>query len=210
MFDVPSSLLQVEGRDLVADSDALVEGLVGSEAELVGQVRLTEQDEGDEGGGVHLLVEEEAELIEDIGGEEMALVDDEEDETVFAGEVSQGGLQLGLELEEVVGGFDLESEEDEAVEGRDGEKRVGEIDDVVDVAVEGLSEGAEGGGLASADIAGDEGREALLEGEGEAALGLLMAAGGEEVLGGDGLGEGGVIEAVDIIESDHRTWSPLG
>jgi hypothetical protein len=210
MFDVPSSLLQVEGRDLVADSDALVEGLVGSEAELVGQVRLTEQDEGDEGGGVHLLVEEEAELIEDIGGEEMALVDDEEDETAFAGEVSQGGLQLGLELEEVVGGFDLESEEDEAVEGRDGEKRVGEIDDVVDVAVEGLSEGAEGGGLASADIAGDEGREALLEGEGEAALGLLMAAGGEEVLGGDGLGEGGVIEAVDIIESDHRTWSPLG
>jgi hypothetical protein len=209
MFDVPSSLLQVEGRDLVADSDALVEGLVGSEAELVGQVRLTEQDEGDEGGGVHLLVEEEAELIEDIGGEEMALVDDEEDETVFAGEVSQGGLQLGLELEEVVGGFDLESEEDEAVEGRDGEKRVGEIDDAVDVAVEGLSEGAEGGGLASADIAGDEGREALLEGEGEAALGLLMAAGGEEVLGGDGLGEGGVIEAVDIIESDHRTWSPL-
>jgi hypothetical protein len=32
MLDVPSGLLQVEGGKLVADSDALVEGLVGSEA----------------------------------------------------------------------------------------------------------------------------------------------------------------------------------
>ena len=43
--------------------------------------------------------------------------------------------------------------------------RVGEIDDGVDVGVEGMSEGAEGGGLASADpstssgqaVTGDEG-----------------------------------------------------
>jgi hypothetical protein len=111
----------------------------------VGQVGLTEQDEGDKGGGVHLLVEEEAELIEDLGGEEMAFVDDEEDIAAFAGEVSQGALQLGLELEEVVGGFDLEGEEDLAVKGSDGEKKVGEIDDAIDVAVEGLSEGAESG-----------------------------------------------------------------
>ena len=56
--------------------------------------------------------------------------------------------------------------------------RIGEIDNGKEVAVEGVSESAQGGGLASADVAGDEGRETLLEGKGEAALDLLMAAGG--------------------------------
>jgi hypothetical protein len=42
MLDVGGGLLEVEGRELVADGDALVEGLVGGEAELVGQVRLTD------------------------------------------------------------------------------------------------------------------------------------------------------------------------
>jgi hypothetical protein len=60
MLDVARGLLQVEGFEVEADGNALVESLVGSEAELVGQVGLAEQDEGDEGGGVHLAVEQEA------------------------------------------------------------------------------------------------------------------------------------------------------
>jgi hypothetical protein len=42
MLDVPSSFLQIEGREPVADGDALVEGLAGGEAEFVRQVGLTE------------------------------------------------------------------------------------------------------------------------------------------------------------------------
>jgi hypothetical protein len=85
MLDVPSGLLQIEGRELVTDGDALVESLVGGEAELVGQVRLTEQDEGDEGSGVHLLVKEKAKLIEELSGEQVGFIDDEEDVAALAG-----------------------------------------------------------------------------------------------------------------------------
>ena len=69
MLDVASGFLQIEWRDLVANGDALVERLVGGEAELVGQGGLTEQDEGDERSGIHLLIEQETKLIEDLGGE---------------------------------------------------------------------------------------------------------------------------------------------
>jgi len=45
VFDVASSLLQVEGFEVVAVGDALVEGFIGSETELVSQVRLAKEDE---------------------------------------------------------------------------------------------------------------------------------------------------------------------
>jgi hypothetical protein len=85
----------------------------------MGQLGLTEQDEGDERSGIHLLIEQETKLIEELGGEQMALVDDEQNVAPLAGEFGQGALQLGLELEEVVGGLDLEREQDLAVERRD-------------------------------------------------------------------------------------------
>ena len=97
-------------------------------------------------------------------------------------------MELGEEAPEAKGGLDLQADQDLAVERRGRQGRVGEIDDAIDVAVEGVGEGAKGRGLAGADVTGDEGREALVEGEGEAALDLLMTAGGVEVLGGDGFG----------------------
>ena len=72
-----------------------------------------------------------------------------------------------------------------------------------------MGKGAEGSGLAGADVAGDEGGEAFLEGEGEASLDFAVAARGVKVLAGDGPGERGGIEAVEIIESSHRFHSPL-
>jgi hypothetical protein len=60
VLDVASGFFEVEGAEVVADGDALVKGLVGGEAQLVGQVRLTEENEGDEGGGVHVVVKQEA------------------------------------------------------------------------------------------------------------------------------------------------------
>ena len=44
MLDVPGGLFEVKGSEAVADGDALVEGFVGSKAEFVGQVGLTEKD----------------------------------------------------------------------------------------------------------------------------------------------------------------------
>ena len=71
-----------------------------------------------------------------------------------------------------------------------------------------MSEGAQGGGLAGADIASDESGQPLLEGEGEAGLDFLVAAGGEEVAAGDGLVERGRAEAVKVIQSGHRHRTP--
>ena len=66
MFDVSGSFGQVEGREGIADGDALVEGLVGSEAEFCGQIGLADQDEGEEGVGIEIVVEEEAELVKEV------------------------------------------------------------------------------------------------------------------------------------------------
>jgi hypothetical protein len=63
-----------------------------------------------------------------------------------------------------------------AIEGGDREVGIGEVDDGVEVAIERVSEGAEGGGLAGADVTGDEGGETLLEGKGQAALDFLVTA----------------------------------
>ena len=68
VFDVTGGLFEVEGVEMVTDGDALVESLIGSEAQLVGQVRLAEQDEGEQGSGIHLVVEQEAKLVEELRG----------------------------------------------------------------------------------------------------------------------------------------------
>ena len=96
------------------------------------------------------------------------------------------------------------------VEGSGGQVRIGEVDDGVEVAVEGVSEGAQGGGLAGADIAGDESGKTLLEGKGEAALYFLVATRGKEVWARDGLGERGSAEAVEVIQGGHCHRSPCG
>lgn len=68
MLDRGEGLLEVKGAEVIADGDALVEGLVRGEAEELSQIRLTEQDQGEQGGGVHVVIEQEAELVEDVGG----------------------------------------------------------------------------------------------------------------------------------------------
>jgi hypothetical protein len=207
VLDVGGGLLEVKGFEVVADGDALAESLVGGEAELVGQVRLAEEDEGEQGDGIHLVVEQEAELIEEVVREKVSFVDDEKSEAALAGEVREGSAELGEETGEAEGRLGLEGEQDLMVEGRGRQVRIGEVDDGVEVAVEGVGEGAQSGRLAGADVAGDEGRETFLEGKGKAALDLLVATRGKEVWARDGLGERGSAEAVKVIEGGH--CSPL-
>jgi len=103
----------------------------------------------------------------------MGFVDDQEHKTSLAGEIGEGGTELRQELRKGVGRLGLESEKDLSVERSDGEAGIGEIDDVIDIVVEGVGKGAESGGLAGADpstssgqaVASDEGGEVLLESE---------------------------------------------
>jgi hypothetical protein len=77
VLDVPSSLFEVKGSEMVANGDALVEGLVGRKAELVGQVGLTEKDKGDQRSRIHLVIEQEAQLVKEFRCQEMSFVDNE-------------------------------------------------------------------------------------------------------------------------------------
>ncbi len=133
----------------------------------------------------------------------MSFIDDEEDVAALAGQVLEGGAELGQEAHETEGRFDLKGEQDFAVEGADAQVGIGQVDDGVDVAVQGLGEGPGGGRFAGAHIAGEEGGGAVLEGEGQATLGLAVSPGGIEVLGGDRLGKGGLLEAVELIQAGH-------
>jgi len=211
VLDVGDGFQKIKGLELVADGDALLEGLIGGEAEEVGQVGLTEQDQGEQGGGVHLVVEQEAELVEDVRRQAMGLIKDEQEGTALAGQVGQGGAQLGQEAVEGVSWLDLQGQQDLAVEGGQLELGVGQISDRKQVVVEAVDKGAQGGGLTGADpstssgqAAGDESGQAFLEGKGEPTLDFLMAGGREEVGGGDGPAEGGLSEAVIIIEGGHQ------
>ena len=176
VFDVGGGLLEVEGFEVVTDGDALVEGLKGSEAELVGEVGLAKEDEGKQGSGIHIIVEQEAELIEEVRGKQVSLVDDEEGEAALAGEVGEGSAELREETGKAEGRISLQGKQDLVVEGGDGEMGVGEVDDGEEIVVEGMGEGAESRRLTGADVAGDESGEALLEGKREAALDFLMTA----------------------------------
>jgi hypothetical protein len=140
----------------------------------------------------------------------VSLIDDEEGEAALAGQVGESSAELGEEAGKAEGRVRLEGKQDLVVKSSDGEMGVGEVNDGVEIAVEGVGEGAESRGLAGADVAGDESRETLVESKREAALDFLMTARGEEVRAGDGFGEGGSTEAVEVIEGDHCRHSPLG
>jgi hypothetical protein len=139
----------------------------------------------------------------------MSFVDDEEDETTSARQVRKGSVELREKTEEAEGGLGLELEEDLTVKGDDSEVRIGEIDDGIDVAVEGVGKGAESSRLASADITGDQRRETLLQGEGQAALSFAVTARRIEVIAVNRFGERRGGKAVKVIECGHCCLSPV-
>ncbi len=84
-------------------------------------------------------------MVEEFGGEEMSLIDDEEGKAIFAGQIMQGIAQLREQASEGVGRFLLQGEQDLRVKGGDIEARIGEIDGGMEIAVEGMDESAKGG-----------------------------------------------------------------
>jgi hypothetical protein len=207
MFEVSGGFGQVEGREGIADGDALVESLVGGEAEFGGQIGLADQDEGEEGVGIEIVVEQEAELVKKIGGQEMSLVDDEEGEAIFAGQGMESLLELGEQAVKGMGRFKLEGQEDVGIQGGDIEAGIGQINQGMEGVVKGLDKGTNGGGFAGADLTGDKGGQAFLQGVGQAALNFLVSAGGEELVRRDGSAKGGLAETVVVIEQGHEWLS---
>ena len=120
----------------------------------------------------------------------MGFINDEQDIAALASQVVEGGAKLRQETGKTESGYDLESEQDFVVEGGDAEMWVGQVDQGIKVAVEGLCKGTNGSGFAGTNVSGNERGEMILEGEGEAALDLAVAVRGKKILGGDGFGKG--------------------
>ena len=133
----------------------------------------------------------------------MSLVDDEHNVAALAGEVVERGAELRRETHGAVGRFNLQGEQDLAVEGGNAEVGVRQVDHGVDVAVEGVGESTDGGGFTGTDIPGQECRRLTGEGVVEAALGLLVATRGVEMLGGNGPDERQVLKAIELINGRH-------
>ena len=87
MFDVGGGFLKVERGKLITNGETLVEGEVRGEGEFVSQVGLAQEDEGELGGRVEILIEQETELVEDVRGQLVSLIEDEEEEAAFAGQI---------------------------------------------------------------------------------------------------------------------------
>lgn len=98
VLDVGGGLLEVEGVKVVADGDALAEGLKGSEAQLVGPVGLAEENKGEQGGRIHVVVEQKAELVEDVVREKVCFVNDEENGTALACQAGDVDQATGADL----------------------------------------------------------------------------------------------------------------
>jgi hypothetical protein len=158
VLDVSDGGLQVEGREVKGDANALAEGVEGSKAEFVGQVRLAEEDEHETRSGVHLRVEQKTKLVEEVRGELVGLINDEQGTAALTEGVVEGIAELGQHLTEGVSGFNLKAKQDLPIENGGVEIGISEVNDGKELAVEGMGESTQSGGFADADIAGDQSR----------------------------------------------------
>jgi hypothetical protein len=156
VLDVANGALEVERREVKRDSNALAKGIERSKAEFESQVRLTEEDEHEPGGRVHLGVEQKTELLEEVRGELVGLINDEQGTTALTEGIVEGSTELGQHLAEGVSGFNLKTKQDLTIEDSGIEVGVGKIDDGKELVVEGMSESTQSGRLADADIASDQ------------------------------------------------------
>src|SRR6266498_3617802 len=185
---VGGGLGEVHGGDGVAGGDALVEGGEHAKAQLAGQGRLADEDAGEGALGVHVGVGEQAQLLQLFGGQQVGLVDADDDAAaafvLFGGE-QVGGLAHDFGLVEAGAATQRGDDGDVEASGADG--GVGDVDDLVAGAVQ-----LGGGG---ADVAADDPEGGFGDAEADAGDGFGVGGATHEVAGGDAFGEGGLGEA---------------
>jgi hypothetical protein len=174
--DVADGLLEVHGLYLVAGGDSLVEGGIAAHAELAGEHGLADEEESEVAAAVHLGRGEKAQLLELVGAEQVGLIDGEDDPSAtFQVLHGEQGLGLGHDLGLEEAGLCAEGADDGDIQTPCTDQGVWEVDDVERGWVERVGGGADGDGLADADLAGDDADESLGDAEAEAGDGLLMA-----------------------------------
>jgi hypothetical protein len=93
--EVVRELVTGQGRQVIADDDALRQSLVDGHGESPAELGLTEQQETEAVFGVHVVVGQQAEIFEDLGSEVLGFVDDQDRAAAALGDQS-GDLALDL------------------------------------------------------------------------------------------------------------------
>ena len=176
---------------VVADDDALGERLVDGHGEPAPEFGLAEQEQTEPGLGIHLVVRQEAEILEDIGAQVVRFVDDEDRADAGVGAQARD-LGLDLAIEGRAGALDTEPHLpgnglEEVHHVARGE---GDVDDAIEAGVELGEHAATGAGRAAAAVAGDQADAAQVEQMREADVELARAGGEKELVGRDFLAEG--------------------
>jgi hypothetical protein len=157
VLDISNGVLQVEGLEMVADGQALVEGLVAGQAQGVAQDGLADQEQRGQGMAVHLVRQQQAELLKGISRQQVGLVDDQQGEAAPGlDQVAEGGADGGHQLGPAVGGLVMQGRQDIALETIHANGWIRQVDEEKAVGVELGGETANGRGLAGANLARDQ------------------------------------------------------
>jgi len=127
MFYVTTGVVFIHGRHAVSHGDPLSKGEVDSESELSEELGLSCEDEEEGVLGVHFEVEEDAELVEERGAQEVGFIEDEDGLFSLSGELSDAGLDFAEEEALAADELTAESAAELSVSVEYGDGREGEV-----------------------------------------------------------------------------------
>ena len=201
VLDVFESFFEIQGRKLVRVGQALAEGFVDGQVQGLAEDGRADQQEGGQRAAVHVGAQEQAELLESGGRQQVGFVEDEQGEALFgADEVFEGRADAGDHFGLAEGRFVTQSDQDVPVEAGDAEGGIGQVDGQVAVGVERGDEAAHGSGLSAADLAGDQAHALLVDQIGQACPQLGLATRGQDIDRGDVFGEGQAGKAIELLK----------
>jgi len=194
----PQALREIAGEfragqrgHVVADDDALGERLVHGHGEPAPEFGLAQQEQTQARLGIHLIVCQQPEILEDLGAEVMRFIDDEDGAGAGIGAEARD-LGFDLAIEGGAGALDAEPHlpGDGFEEVHDVAGGEGDIEDAIEAGMELRQHAAAGARLAAAAVARDQADAAQVEQVREADVELATAGGGKEFVGRDLLAEG--------------------
>ena len=202
--DIGIDLVAVEPGEVVSDDEALGERFVHGHGEAAPELGEADQDEAQALLGIHGEVGEQAEVFEHVVAQMMGLVDDQHRHLLGFGD-EPGDLVAdclaGGGAGPLYGQAELPCDGLVHVEYVAGGER--DVVDAVEPGVKARGEMAAHGGLARADLAGEQADAAQVDKVAEPGLGLASGAGLEQLVGlGQGLeGQAGEGEVAQIHQS---------
>ena len=192
---------------LQPDADPLVQGGEHAEPHAGPQLGLAGEQDGQRAGRVELGAGQHPDRFELVVGQQVSLVDQQDRQPASLGEL--GGQVLGGLRDQggvVEPGHAAQRGDDRVVNASRPDLGVGDGDELVAGGVQPGGGGADGHGLARADLTGDDRDLAGVDAVGDAAGGFLVGGRGEQRPDRDGPVEGQPLESEVAADGviDHR------